>query len=130
MAKVLVVDDERLTTDLLSSYLKMRGFEVVTSQHGRDVLMLAIAERPDIILLDVMMPDMPGYAVCQALRTNPETSTVPVIMLSALYSLESQEKARLAGADHYLPKNIPLPELVNQLNRFLHTQHQRETKQD
>jgi DNA-binding response OmpR family regulator len=128
MAKVLVVDDERLTTDLLGAYLKMRGFEVVSTQHGRDVLPLALSEHPDIVLLDVMMPDIPGDMVCRMLRENPQTSALPVVMLSALYSLDSQEKARQAGADHYLPKNIPLPELVNQLNRFVNIPH--ESKQD
>lgn len=119
MSKILVVDDERLTGDLLETFLKMKGFEVVRADGGRDGMTLAILEHPDLIIVDMMMPDISGDELCHLLRHNSVTQHMPILVLSALFSGESQRRARAAGADFYLPKHVPLPELYQHLNRLM-----------
>lgn len=119
MPKVLIIDDEPLTISLLQTYLSSRGFEVVSAQTGQDGLALVSIEQPDALIVDMMLPDIGGAAIIQHLRAVPTTAHTPVLVLSALISRITQEKAKQAGANVYLPKNVPLNEIVSQLNRLL-----------
>ena len=119
MPKVLIIDDESLTVSLLETFLKARGFEVASALNGQDGLILAQVEAPDIIILDMMLPDISGDILTDTIRNDPATAHIPIVILSALYTKGAQDKAKMAGANHYMPKNIQLPELLNQLQRLL-----------
>ncbi len=119
MPEILVIDDERLAVDLLEMFLKMKGFGVIRATRGAEGIEKATIHSPDAIILDMMMPDLTGDQVCQQLRNTPETHRTPIIILSALSSTAAQQKARDAGANLYLPKNVPLPELYRQLSSLI-----------
>jgi DNA-binding response OmpR family regulator len=111
-AKVLVVDDTPLNVKMLADILIFNGHEVVTASGGQQALAQVQAEKPDIVLLDVMMPDLDGYAVCRAIRENPETAVLPVVMVTSLDPREERVKGLEAGADDFLSKPINQPELL------------------
>src|SRR6266516_2261248 len=104
MAKVLIVDDEPDTVELVAFVFKKNGHEVVTSGNGWDALGKARALAPDIIVLDVMLPELDGYTVCEMLRREQVTANIPIILLTA----RSGELCRMvgldAGATHYMTK--------------------------
>ena len=106
MAKILVVDDTPLNVKMLVDILTYKGFVVVTATGGKEALAQVEAEQPDLVLLDVMMPDMSGYDVCRAIRANPVTSLLPVVMLTALDATRERAKGLDAGADDFLTKPI------------------------
>src|SRR5919206_2780746 len=89
-AKVLVVDDTPMNVKMLADVLAFKGHQVVTAAGGREALAKIEAELPDLVLLDVMMPDLDGYAVCRAIRANPETTILPVVMVTALNPSEER----------------------------------------
>ena len=91
--KILVVDDDTELVELISFNLKQAGHSVGTASNGVDALKKARSLEPDLIVLDVMMPELDGFAVCEILRRDPTTATVPILMLTAL----SSELGRLAG---------------------------------
>jgi CheY-like chemotaxis protein len=103
-ARVLVVDDEAGNRDLLARRLQREGYGVVTAAGGREALAKVIQEPMDVVLLDVMMPDLDGLAVLEALKADPATRDIPVIMISALDDLSSIARCIEAGAVDYLPK--------------------------
>jgi adenylate cyclase len=111
-AKVLVVDDTPLNVKMLSDILAFNGYEVVTASGGQEALALLEAEKPDIVLLDVMMPDLDGYEVCKAIRANPGTAMLPVVMVTALDPQLERVKGLEAGADDFLSKPLNKPELL------------------
>lgn len=125
--KVLVVDDDWLNRDLLATYLTQAGYQCVTAGDGAAALRTAEADPPDLVLLDVQMPRMGGYEVCRALKNNPATQFVPVVMVTALDSDEEKLRAVEAGADDFVTKpfnSILLLTRVRSLLRikFLHDQ--------
>ena len=118
-ACILAVDDSRLTLKLISSMLSVAGYEVATAQSGPEALSLVEDVRPDLIILDVMMPEMDGYEVCRELRRMPLTADVPVLMLTALDSLENKIKGFEAGADDYMLKPFQQTELTARVEALL-----------
>ena len=115
-ARVLVADDEPLTADMLALMLAFRGFEVVCVHDGAAALEQALAWKPDVMVLDVLMPELEGVDVTRALRDHDELAERPVILISS-YD-ESEVAWRDAGADVFLRKPIDivkLPELVDRL---------------
>ncbi|MBF0606253.1 MAG: SpoIIE family protein phosphatase [Candidatus Magnetobacterium sp. LHC-1] len=113
-AKALVVDDDDNNRFICEVNLKQLGFAVLLAEDGQEGLDLAIKELPDVILLDIMMPKMNGYQVLDALRKNPGTSDIPVIILTAKTDAMAKEieKALLAGANDYVRKPYQLAELT------------------
>lgn len=111
--KILVIDDDIALTDLLSTLLMTHGFEVVTANYGQSGIELAQTAKPDMIILDLMMPDQDGWSVCQAIRT---FSKVPIIVLSALNDPNMVVSALDAGADDYLVKPVPSNILIAHIN--------------
>lgn len=101
---VLVADDEEDILDLVVLCLEEEGYEVVTAPDGQRALKRAIEHKPDLCLLDVMMPRMDGVSLTKAIRAEPEIADVPIILLTAKTQKESVEKARAAGADEYITK--------------------------
>jgi DNA-binding response OmpR family regulator len=111
-AKILVVDDTPKNVKLLADLLTVKGYNVVTAESGRQALAQLEAERPDRVLLDVVMPEMSGYEVCRTIRENPATQILPVVMVSPLDTAEERIKVLDAGADDFLNKPINRAELL------------------
>jgi CheY-like chemotaxis protein len=110
-AKILVVDDEALLRAMMKDGLEAAGHTVMVAASGQEALKLAKAERPDCILLDLIMPDLDGYQTCTALKADPELAGIPVLMVSATTDLRIVDRAEQAGAVNVLPKPVPLEEL-------------------
>jgi len=118
-AKILIVDDEQDIVRLLSFALQAEGYQVVTALSGQEALKRVEQERPDIVVLDVMMPGMDGIEVCAELRSKPETAGLPIIMLSALGQVADRVRGLRAGADDYVPKPVNLEELSARITAIL-----------
>ncbi len=116
--KVLIVDDEPEIRDLLKTVLDER-YEVFLGNNGTDGLKLAREKKPDVIVLDVMMPVMDGFSTCQALRSQEETRRIPIIMLTALKDSSDKVKAFNAGADDYVAKPFYPDELMARIDSKL-----------
>lgn len=108
-ARVLVADDEPTITALISQILSYCGFEVVQARGGVEVLTLARAEKVDLILLDVMMPDLDGRDACRALKMDVELKRIPIVLFSS--ADEGSVQWREAGADAFLPKPFSMQSL-------------------
>jgi DNA-binding response OmpR family regulator len=113
--KVLAIDDDHAMTELLTLLLKTHGFNVVTANTGEDGVSLALKETPDVIILDLMMPGMDGWQVCNQIRT---FSIVPILVFSALDSPGMVASALDAGADDYLVKPVPSGVLIAHLTKL------------
>lgn len=111
--KILVVDDDEHILRSLSQYLELEDFNVVSASSGPEALKLFQQERPDLLVLDVMMPGMDGFQVLETLRKNPETASVPVLMLTARDQHNDILKGYQMGATSYLVKPFNLDELVD-----------------
>jgi CheY-like chemotaxis protein len=110
MAKILIVDDEPLTCEMLGTFLGFIGHESISAFSTRQTWDKLAYERPELILLDIMLPDGNGLEICKELRTKPDTATLPIIMISA-YSPPLTAEAEAAGATGYLVKPIKLDAL-------------------
>jgi two-component system cell cycle response regulator len=105
-ARILVVDDVEANVRLLAARLSAEYYEVLTARDGETALAMAAAERPDIILLDVIMPGMDGFAVCRRLKDDPETRHIPVVLVTALDGRSDRLAGLESGADDFLTKPI------------------------
>lgn len=117
--KVLVVDDDLETLRLVGLMLQRQGFGIVAANNGAQALSQARAENPDLIILDVMMPDMDGYAVARQLRKEPETASIPILMFTARGMVEDKVAGYESGADDYLTKPIHPVELTARVKALL-----------
>ncbi|NQW22238.1 MAG: response regulator [SAR202 cluster bacterium] len=104
MTKVLVVDDEKDIRDLLLDDLLDSGYQVIEASNGAEALEKVYSERPDIVLLDLMMPIMNGIEALKALKADPDTVNIPVVLLTAVSADEGEQKAIALGANHYVTK--------------------------
>ncbi|MDG6243650.1 MAG: response regulator [Methanolobus sp.] len=120
--KVLIVDDEQAIVELMALYLKS-DYDVVPAYSGQEALDKVKSEKPDIILLDVMMPDMNGYEVCRVLKTSVETQFLPVVMVTALSGKDDRIKGIEVGADEFLGKPVNRLELVTRVKSLLRIKH-------
>jgi adenylate cyclase len=128
-AKILVVDDTPKNVKLLDSLLTGKGYAVVTAASGPEALARVEAERPDLVLLDVVMPGMSGYEVCRKIRENPATGFLPVIMVTALDPAQERITGLEAGADDFLTKPINQPELLARVRSLLRSKEFHDTVQ-
>lgn len=117
--KILVVDDTPRNVKLLADLLSVKGYSVTTAASGKEALASMAAAPPDLVLLDVVMPEMSGYEVCQAIRANEATAMLPVIMVTALDPNVERVKGIEAGADDFLPKPINQAELLARVKSLL-----------
>ncbi|RMG81008.1 MAG: response regulator [Chloroflexi bacterium] len=117
--KILVVDDDVDSLKLIGLMLQKNGYEVIAANNGSRALQKATAEIPDLIILDVMMPDMNGYEVCRRLRANPDTQNIPIIMFTAKTLIDDKVAGFEAGADDYLTKPTHPAELASRVRAIL-----------
>ena len=117
--KILIVDDDLETLRLVGLMLQRQGYQVVAANNGAQAMTVAHSELPDLIVLDVMMPDMDGYQVTRQLRAQPETANVPILMFSAKSQVDDKVVGYDAGIDDYLTKPVHPVELVAKINALL-----------
>ena len=116
--KILVADDETPIRTYLARKLAKLGYTVYEAEDGRQVLDQAHIKRPDIILLDVKMPELNGIEACKRLKADQNTMHIPVIILSAKAQHEEIQEGLDAGADRYLCKPIGFPDILDEIKRF------------
>lgn len=117
--KILIVDDDVDSLKLIGLMLQRNGYEVIAAQTGGQALAKATNDLPDLIILDVMMPDMNGYDVCRRLRANPVTQEIPIIMFTAKTLIDDKVAGFEAGADDYLTKPTHPAELASRVRAIL-----------
>ncbi len=116
---ILVVDDNEINLKLISKILELGGYEVSTSRSGRTALELVGQRRPDLAILDVMMPDMDGYELCESLRQPPISAKFPIIMLTAMNDQVERSLALKAGANDIWSKPFEMDEMRGRLEALL-----------
>jgi CheY-like chemotaxis protein len=117
-ATILIVDDEERNRKLLDVLMKADGYRTINADNGREAIALASEARPDMILLDMMMPGMDGFEVARVLKTNPVTRAIPLIAVSSLDDVASRQRMLSAGANEVLVKPIDrwsLSQLISKL---------------
>lgn len=118
-AKVLVVEDEAPLAEMLRYNLKAEGFNVVHAETGEEALMLLDEERPDLVVLDWMLPGVSGIELCRRLRSKSDTCSLPIIMLTARGEESDRIRGLSTGADDYVTKPFSLPELMARVKAIL-----------
>jgi DNA-binding response OmpR family regulator len=116
---VLVAEDEPNIVLSLQFIMKKAGFQVRVAEDGDKAVLEVEKERPDVILLDIMLPRRDGFSVCEAIKSNPEWSDVKVIMLTAKSREDDKQRAMSLGADDYITKPFSTRELVNRVNELI-----------
>jgi two-component system, sensor histidine kinase and response regulator len=119
MKKILVIDDEKSVCATIKHILTVKGFQAFAAEDGRTGIQLAQVHQPDLILCDVAMPGLDGYAVLSALRSHSATATIPFIFATAVTDKRNMRHGMELGADDYLPKPFTVDELVNAVNSRL-----------
>ena len=122
-SRVLIADDNEPNRELLEAYLAEIDCEIATAVDGRDTLEKVASFRPDVILLDVMMPRLSGFEVCQQLKDDPATSPIMILMVTALGELGDIERAVEAGTDDFLSKPVHKTELLKRVENMLKLRH-------
>jgi CheY-like chemotaxis protein len=118
--RVLLAEDDRFLRKAAGAMLRRQGFTVLTAEDGEEALRVARAETPDLILLDLIMPKMQGFEVLKALKRDPQTSPIPVVILSNLGQESDSQAARQMGAlDYWVKANLDVEELVRRVEERL-----------
>ena len=125
--KILVVDDEPDIVELVAFNLQAEGYEVITATNGLEALNAARADLPDLIVLDLMLPELDGLSVCEILRRLPSTAPIPVIMLTAWKGELSRIIGLDTGAEDYITKPFSPRDLVARVNHALRTRGEKPT---
>jgi two-component system alkaline phosphatase synthesis response regulator PhoP len=116
--KILIVDDEQTIRLLVSSMLG-KDYTVITASNGEEAINTARSQNPDLILMDIMMPKLDGYAACHAIKTEPTAKAIPVVMLTAIGHELNKKLAKNVGADGYMTKPFSPQDLLNTIGQFL-----------
>ncbi|HVW02077.1 MAG TPA: response regulator [Planctomycetaceae bacterium] len=122
-SKILIADDNQQNCELLEAYLASEGYLIELAFDGQATLDAVAHNQPDLILLDIMMPKLSGYEVCQRLKEDDSTRDIPIIMVTALNELGDIEKAVNAGADDFLTKPVNKLELTTRVRSLLRVRH-------
>lgn len=120
MAKILLVEDDQSLREIYGIRLTAEGYEIVPAGDGEQALALAVKEKPDLIISDVMMPKISGFDMLDILRSTPETKDIKVIMMTALSSEDQRERGEALGADRFLVKSqVGIEDVVNAVHEVL-----------
>ena len=119
MTKILLVEDDEMNRDMLSRRLLKRGYEVVMATDGEQGVQIARSEGPDIIIMDMSLPVMDGWAATRELKADNGTASIPVIALTAHAMAGDQEKALAAGCDDFDTKPVELPRLLGKIEALV-----------
>ena len=120
MAKIMLVEDDKSLREIYSIRLVAEGYEVVSAGDGEEALAMAVQERPDLILSDVMMPKISGFDMLDILRSTPETKNIKVIMMTALSSEDQRQRGENLGADKYLVKSqVGIEDVINAVHEVM-----------
>jgi two-component system alkaline phosphatase synthesis response regulator PhoP len=122
-ATILVVDDNEQNLELLQAYLEDLQCRTIPAKDGVEALEIIKKSKPDLVLLDVMMPKMSGFEVCRRIKNNPQTADLPVIMVTALNELGDIERAIESGTDDFLSKPVNKLELITRVKTMLKLKH-------
>ena len=117
--KILIVEDEESLLKLESILLTSKGYEVRGVANGQAALTALTEELPDLVLLDIMLPEIDGFEVCQQIKSNPATQHIPVIMLTAKKSREDMARGEKVGADWYITKPFKSAMVIETIQRFI-----------
>ena len=118
-AKILVVDDDAISLELMEAMLVPNGYEIITANDGSKAVAIIIEKKPDLILLDIMMPGLDGYSTLAKIKENKTISKIPVVMLTAMGYQLNKELALQIGAVGYITKPVDLDELLKTISRLL-----------
>jgi len=118
-AKILVIDDEPQITEIIEAFLSNAGHEVFVNNDGNKGLAQAMEVKPDVILLDIMMPNTDGYSICNALKNDPATADIPVVFLTGKDRSDDQGRSFQAGGDMFIKKPFSCERLLEIVNIIL-----------
>ncbi|HXG52111.1 MAG TPA: response regulator [candidate division Zixibacteria bacterium] len=119
MKKVLIVEDHADMRELLAWQIELMGFQPISAKHGREGLEKAIAEKPQLVLMDIMMPGMDGWETARALRSHPETKDIPILAATALFRDTDLKSCVDAGCNSYIVKPFTFQELQGKVRELL-----------
>ena len=120
MSKVMVVEDDASLREIYGIRITAEGYDVVSAGDGEEALAMAVREKPDLILSDVMMPKISGFDMLDILRTTPETANIKVIMMTALSAEDQRQRGERLGADRYLVKSqVGIEDVINTIHEVL-----------
>ncbi len=122
-SKILIADDNATNVELLEVYLSGYDCEIAVAVDGRDTLEKVATFQPDLILLDIMMPKLSGFEVCEQVKGNPKTKNIMILMVTALNELGDIERAVVAGCDDFLSKPVNKLELTKRVENMLKIRH-------
>ena len=122
-SRILIADDNQQNCELLEAYLSDDDYEITVARDGRQTLDKVRASHPDLILLDIMMPKLSGYEVCQELKQDKSTRDIPILMVTALNEQGDIERAVEAGCDDFLSKPVNQLELKTRVRSLLRVRH-------
>ena len=117
--KILIVDDEVELVDMLAMRLRASGYEVFSVSDGEDALLKIRSEKPDLIILDIMLPKIDGYKICETIKMDAGSRMIPVILLTAKDLTHEAEKLQEAGADHCMIKPFESKELLDKIKELI-----------
>jgi two-component system cell cycle response regulator DivK len=114
----LIVEDNDRNRELIRDILDLHGFELLEASNATDAIALAIGDRPDVVLMDIQLPDLDGYAALRELRINPNTADIPVVALTAFAMKGDRQRFLTAGFDGYLEKPVDVRTLAAQVRSY------------
>lgn len=119
MSRLLLIEDNELNRDMLERRLVRKGFQVLTAVNGEEGIQTAAEQLPDLILMDIGLPEMSGWEATRYLKSRQDTAAIPIIALTAHATLEDQKRSFEAGCDDFDTKPIRFQDLLEKINRFL-----------
>ena len=119
MAKILVVDDDIHATTLFDTLLTAKGYDAIIVNDSATAFDVAKSTNPDLIILDLMMPEPNGFEVCKTLRADPKFSNIPIVIFTAMGDSDSKQSALSAGADEFLTKPFRVEDLMNRIRSLM-----------
>ena len=119
MKKIVLIEDSKVLGTALTGALKVEGIEAYWADNGVKGVALAKQQKPDLVLLDLMLPKLSGFEVCKLLKSDNATWRIPIVIMSTLSDAESRERASAAGADHFIPKPYDLAATLAEIKKIL-----------